>query len=86
MQPALDRDPATPLEKRLELALYTSWMIPLSLLIFGWTSRESVHWIFPVIGAAIYLPPIFLAFQCILIYVGFFFPLFDFFSFFGDGS
>lgn len=26
------------------MALVSSWCIPISLLIFGWTARDSVHW------------------------------------------
>ena len=46
-----------------------SIFIPTSLLIFGFSSKSSVHWIVPVIGAALYLPGIFLNFQSILTYI-----------------
>jgi DHA1 family multidrug resistance protein-like MFS transporter len=46
-----------------------SIFIPTSLLIFGFASKASVHWIVPVIGAALYLPGIFLNFQSILMYI-----------------
>ncbi|GAA5824928.1 hypothetical protein JCM3770_002296, partial [Rhodotorula araucariae] len=59
---------------RLELALFAAPFIPISLLVFGWTAREDVHWIAPVIGAGLYLPGIFLAFQSILIYVSMSYP------------
>jgi len=36
----------------------------------GWTARESVHWIVPVIGASLYLPGVYLIFQSIMTYIG----------------
>ncbi|KAJ7484628.1 major facilitator superfamily domain-containing protein [Mycena latifolia] len=56
-------------EIRLEIGLMASIFIPTSVLIFGFTSKSSVHWIVPVIGAALYLPGIFLNFQSILMYI-----------------
>ncbi|KAG7444987.1 MFS general substrate transporter [Guyanagaster necrorhizus] len=56
-------------EIRLEIGLMASIFIPTSVLIFGFTSKESIHWIVPIIGAAIYLPGIYLSFQSILTYV-----------------
>ncbi|KAJ8075611.1 hypothetical protein PM082_021241 [Marasmius tenuissimus] len=56
-------------EARLEIGLVASAFIPISLFMFGWSSRESVHWIVPVIAAALYLPGIFLTFQSILVYL-----------------
>ena len=56
-------------EARLEIGLMASVFIPISLFMFGWSARESVHWIVPVIAAALYLPGIFLTFQSILMYL-----------------
>ncbi|KAK0448140.1 major facilitator superfamily domain-containing protein [Armillaria borealis] len=56
-------------EIRLEIGLIASIFIPTSVLIFGFTSKESIHWIVPVIGAALYLPGIYLTFQSILTYI-----------------
>ncbi|KAJ3988013.1 major facilitator superfamily domain-containing protein [Lentinula detonsa] len=56
-------------EARLEIGLVASIFIPTSLLIFGFTSRESIPWIIPVIGAALYLPGIYINFQSILMYI-----------------
>ncbi|KAJ7778840.1 major facilitator superfamily domain-containing protein [Mycena maculata] len=56
-------------EIRLEIGLMASIFIPTSVLIFGFSSKASVPWIVPVIGAALYLPGIFLNFQSILMYV-----------------
>ncbi|KAJ6620281.1 major facilitator superfamily domain-containing protein [Mycena sp. CBHHK59/15] len=56
-------------EIRLEIGLMASLLIPASVLIFGFTSRASIHWIVPTIGASLYLPGLFLNFQSILIYI-----------------
>ncbi|KAJ7778241.1 major facilitator superfamily domain-containing protein, partial [Mycena metata] len=56
-------------EIRLEIGLIASIFIPTSLLIFGFSAKASVPWIVPVIGAALYLPGIFLNFQSILMYI-----------------
>ncbi|KIY69130.1 MFS general substrate transporter [Cylindrobasidium torrendii FP15055 ss-10] len=66
----------TPLhaEVRLEIGLMASAFIPISVLIFGFSAREDVHWIVPTIGAALYLPGIYLNFMSILTYVVFAYP------------
>ncbi|KAM0788476.1 hypothetical protein ACM66B_001609 [Microbotryomycetes sp. NB124-2] len=56
-------------EERLRLSLYASSFIPVSLFIFGWTSRENIHWIVPVIAASLYLPGIFLLFQSLAMFI-----------------
>ncbi|KAK0489256.1 major facilitator superfamily domain-containing protein [Armillaria novae-zelandiae] len=56
-------------EIRLEIGLMASIFIPTSVLIFGFASKESIHWIVPVIGASLYLPGIYLCFQSILTYI-----------------
>ncbi|KAE9391390.1 MFS general substrate transporter [Gymnopus androsaceus JB14] len=63
-------------EVRLEIGLIASLFIPTSLLIFGFGSRENVHWIVPIIGASLYLPGIYLNFQSILMYVTSAYPLY----------
>ncbi|ORY73238.1 major facilitator superfamily domain-containing protein [Leucosporidium creatinivorum] len=69
-QPRVRDDPHFQEEHRLEMALVSSFCIPVSLLIFGWTARPSVHWIVPTIGAGIYFKGIFDVFQCVLVYIG----------------
>jgi len=61
-------------EIRLEIGIIASIFIPTSLLIFGFTSKSDIHWIAPVIGAALYLPGIFLIFQSILMYITMAYP------------
>ncbi|KZP04827.1 MFS general substrate transporter [Athelia psychrophila] len=74
MEPRMARNPNLAPEARLELGLMASVFIPISLFIFGWASRASVHWIVPVIAAALYLPGIFLTFQSIMIYISMSYP------------
>ncbi|TNY21890.1 Benomyl/methotrexate resistance protein [Rhodotorula diobovata] len=64
-----------PAEERLRLALFAVPIIPVSLFIFGWTGNSpDTHWIGPTIGAALYFPGIFCAFQCILLYLQIAYP------------
>ncbi|KAJ7236417.1 major facilitator superfamily domain-containing protein [Mycena haematopus] len=58
-----------PPEIKLEIGLMASIFIPTSVLIFGFASKASIPWIVPVIGAALYLPGIYLIFQSIIMYV-----------------
>ncbi|GAA6049690.1 hypothetical protein JCM3770_004410 [Rhodotorula araucariae] len=62
-------------EERLRLALFAVPFIPVALFIFGWTGNSpSTHWIGPTIGAALYFPGIFCAFQSILMYLQISYP------------
>ncbi|GAA5828425.1 hypothetical protein JCM11251_006242 [Rhodosporidiobolus azoricus] len=61
-------------EVRLELGIMAAPFIPVALFIFGWTAREDVHWFWPIFGAALYIPGIFLAFQSILMYISMSYP------------
>ncbi|GLB34695.1 putative benomyl methotrexate resistance protein [Lyophyllum shimeji] len=56
-------------EVRLEIGFMASIFIPTSVLIFGFASKPSTHWIVPIIGAALYLPGIFCIFQSLLMYI-----------------
>lgn len=56
-------------EEYLRLAVIAGVFIPISLFMFGWTARRSVHWIAPIIGAGLYMPGIFLLFQSALVYL-----------------
>lgn len=44
LQPRMENDPNFRDEHRLEMGIPAGFFVPVSLLIFGWTSRESVHW------------------------------------------
>ena len=40
-------------EKRMIVAIFGSFFIPVGLLWFGWTSRPNIHWIVPILGSAL---------------------------------
>lgn len=61
-------------ERRLIPALYASFLPPIGLFLFGWTSRPDIHWIVSVIGITIYTIGIFLLIQCIFIYIPLTYP------------
>ena len=45
MEPRMARNPNLAPEARLEIGLMASIFIPVSLFMFGWASRASVHWL-----------------------------------------
>ncbi len=57
-------------EQRLPPAFVGAFAIPICLFWFGWSSRESVHWIVPVIGTAWFSVGAFLMFNSVLNYLG----------------
>ncbi|GJP88849.1 caffeine resistance protein [Aspergillus niger] len=57
-------------EARLVPSQIGAVCIPICLFIFAWTSRESVHWIAPIIGTAFFAPGFYLTFQSVLNYLG----------------
>ncbi|KAB8239222.1 MFS transporter [Aspergillus alliaceus] len=57
-------------EARLAPGQIGAICIPVCLFIFAWTSRESIHWIVPIIGTAFFAPGFYLTFQSILNYLG----------------
>ncbi|GAA6002029.1 hypothetical protein JCM10207_003045 [Rhodosporidiobolus poonsookiae] len=61
------KDPNLPPEIRLELGVWSAPIIPICLFITGWTAREDVHWIWPIVGASLYIPGIYYAFQAVYI-------------------
>ncbi|KAF5388919.1 hypothetical protein D9757_005139 [Collybiopsis confluens] len=63
-------------EVRLEIGLIGSLFIPTSLLIFGFTARQNIHFMVPVVGAALYLPGIWLNFQSVLMYITSAYPMY----------
>ncbi|GAA5976215.1 hypothetical protein JCM10908_005419 [Rhodotorula pacifica] len=75
IQPRLDKNPNTPPEIRLELGVMAGVLVPVSLLIFGWTAGRT-HWMGPVVGASLYLPPVFLLFQSCLMYCSQSYPMY----------
>lgn len=63
-----------PPEEFLRLSCFAGIFIPVSLFLFGWSSRASVPWIVPIIGAALYVPGIFLLFQSAIVYLPISYP------------
>ncbi|EST09266.1 Major facilitator superfamily [Kalmanozyma brasiliensis GHG001] len=61
-------------EDRIGIALFASFFVPVSLFGFGWTSREDIHWIVPIIFSALLLPGVFLLFQSLLVYLPMSYP------------
>ncbi|KAF2087620.1 MFS general substrate transporter [Saccharata proteae CBS 121410] len=63
-------------ERRLIPALVVSFLCPIGLFIFGWTSRPDIHWIVPLVGVSIFTIGIFLILQCIFLYLPLSYPQF----------
>lgn len=63
-----------PPEEFLRLSCFAGIFIPISLLMFGWSARPSVHWIVPMIGAGLYIPGIYLLFQSAIVYLPITYP------------
>ncbi|KAH7273204.1 major facilitator superfamily domain-containing protein [Fusarium solani] len=57
-------------EDRLRPGQVGAICIPVCLFVFAWTSRESIHWIVPIIGSGFFAPGFYLTFQSILNYLG----------------
>ena len=63
-----------PPEDRLVPALVASFLIPVGLFLFAWTSRANIHWIVSAIGVTIYCTGVLVVFQCIFLYVPLSYP------------
>ena len=61
-------------EQRLLPAVVASFIIPVGLFMFGWTSRRSIHWIVPAIGASLISAGMISIMNNILLYVGLAYP------------
>jgi MFS transporter, DHA1 family, multidrug resistance protein len=61
-------------ENRLVPALFACFGPTIGLFMFGWTARESIHWIAPTIGIVIYAASVFVVMQCIFVYVPLSYP------------
>ncbi|KAI0014491.1 MFS general substrate transporter [Xylariaceae sp. FL0662B] len=56
-------------ESRLLPSVWTTFLGPIGLFIFAWTSRPDIHWIIPVLGLLANFICIFVAFQCMMFYI-----------------
>lgn len=61
-------------EQRLLPAVAGAFVIPVGLFMFGWTSRTSIHWIVPAIGAALISAGMISIMNSILLYVALAYP------------
>lgn len=50
-------------EDRLEAGFPAPVLLAIGILMFGWTSTASIHWIVPIIGGGIFSVGTFLSFQ-----------------------
>lgn len=50
-------------------AIFGSVLMPIGIFIFGWTAAKDLHWIGPLIGAAIFAAGAFLIFQSLFNYL-----------------
>ncbi|KAJ3491609.1 hypothetical protein NLG97_g5564 [Lecanicillium saksenae] len=72
--PAIERDGLQVQEHRLVPALFAVFGTTMSLFLFAWTARSSVHWIVGVIGIALYAGSSFIVFQAISVYIPLSYP------------
>lgn len=61
-------------EQRLLPAVVGSFLIPIGLFIFGWTSRTSIHWVVPAIGALLISAGMISIMNNVLLYVALAYP------------
>ncbi|ODQ65495.1 SCR1 protein [Nadsonia fulvescens var. elongata DSM 6958] len=59
-----------PPEIHLVFGIAGSIIVPVGIFLFAWTSKESVHWIAPIIGSGIFVAGAFLVFQATFNYFG----------------
>lgn len=50
LEPDIQKNGLRAQEHRLVPALFSIWLLPIGLFWFGWTARESIHWIVSIIG------------------------------------
>lgn len=58
-------------EDRIILSLVTSPLVLISLFWIGWTSRPDISYWSPLLALSLYLTPVFLLFQSVLVYLSF---------------
>jgi DHA1 family multidrug resistance protein-like MFS transporter len=74
LEPKMRREGFGAPEGRLLPALVASFLTPIGLFIFAWTSEPSIHWIVPTIGVGIYTIGIFIIIQCVFVYIALTYP------------
>lgn len=53
----------------IPVAIVGSVLMPIGIFIFGWTAAEDLHWIGPLIGAAVFAAGAFICFQTLFNYL-----------------
>jgi DHA1 family multidrug resistance protein-like MFS transporter len=61
-------------ELRLIPAIPATVLVTVSLFMYAWTSRVSIHWIVPTIGVTVYSGATFVIFQALLCYIPLVYP------------
>ncbi|KAJ5287136.1 hypothetical protein N7478_002822 [Penicillium angulare] len=56
-------------EARLNMAMIGSFIVPVGLFMFAWTTYPSVHWIVPIIGAVIFSCGLVMVFISLMTYL-----------------
>ncbi|KAK3626500.1 GTPase-activating protein [Elasticomyces elasticus] len=69
LEPKFDENGNVNPEERLVSACFGGFFIPIALFWFGWSARESVHWIVPIIGTSFFTIGTFLLFNSVLNYL-----------------
>jgi MFS transporter, DHA1 family, multidrug resistance protein len=69
LEPRFDDEGNVQPEKRIIPSFVGCFCIPICLFWFGWTSRESIHWIVPIIGTSFFSIGTFLLFSSVLNYL-----------------
>ncbi|ABN66451.1 multidrug resistance protein 2 [Scheffersomyces stipitis CBS 6054] len=54
----------------LPSAIFGSIMMPIGIFVFGWSASPDLHWIGPIIGAALFATGAFIIFQTLFNYLG----------------
>lgn len=72
-------------ERRLLPAVVGSLLVPAGIFIFGWTSRPSIHWIVPTIGALLSTSGFVVILQSIFVYITLAYPTYAASLFAGNG-
>ncbi|KAI0312939.1 major facilitator superfamily domain-containing protein, partial [Amylostereum chailletii] len=56
-------------EERMPVAIVGAFIVPVCLFWFGWSSRESIHWMMPIVGSSLFSIAALLLFNAVLNYL-----------------
>ncbi|KAL7619420.1 hypothetical protein AAE478_009959 [Parahypoxylon ruwenzoriense] len=56
-------------ELRTYMTLPASLLVPLGLLLYGWSAERHMHWLIPDVGVAIYATGLIMSYQCTQAYI-----------------